>query len=357
MPPPTTTTTRTSTASTGCGRSLPPASSPTDTSMTETSRTCPQETSQGSTSATSSPGSGDGRSPSLLPDGQQIEKSGLPPAPASRSRRRGSGKVPPTSDTSGPSSTASIVPDSLQSRLESRLRARMGAYGSPEYKLTWKHWVLPSGLRICALRASAPRTSGKGSSGWPTPVANDAEKRGIVDITKRSNGLAGIGKATGRMLRGWSTPTAGLHNIGESLESFEARRQRNLQKGINGNGQGTPLGVQVKMASGWATPSARDWRSGKASQETLDHNARPLNEQVVAFSPQGASTPSGTDGSGCSVPTENSGVLHPAFPFCLMGLPLSWLEHCPLPETRSRRRSRRSSSSRVRKRGAEGQPK
>jgi hypothetical protein len=43
------------------------------------------------------------------------------------------------------------------------------------------------------------------------------------------------------------TPTAANPNDGESLESWEARRQRNLAKGINGNGQGTPLGIAVKL--------------------------------------------------------------------------------------------------------------
>ena len=295
----------------------------------------------------------------------------------------------------------------------------MGVYGSPEYRLTWKEWVLSSGLRICALRASAPRTSAKGSSGWPTPRASLNENRGQSlppshDGNTHGIALSGLAVATARQVgwptpsasdatggtepldwrttklrtaaqrsgwqtpttndarataysydkgdptrprlklfgearaaAGWSTPTAGLHNIGETLESFESRRQRNLEKGINGNGQGTPLGVQVKMASGWATPSARDWRSGKASQETLDHNARPLNEQVVAF------TPSLPDGSGSTAPTAASGVLHPAFPFSLMGLPQRWLQHCPLSATRSRRRSPRSSSSRAKTRALE----
>src|SRR6266487_843284 len=39
------------------------------------------------------------------------------------------------------------------------------------------------------------------------------------------------------------TPSAGNFNDGESLESWEARRQRNLAKGVNGNGQGTPLAI------------------------------------------------------------------------------------------------------------------
>jgi hypothetical protein len=32
--------------------------------------------------------------------------------------------------------------------------------------------------------------------------------------------------------------------------------------------------------TGWPTASARDWKNGKASQQTLDRNARPLSEIV-----------------------------------------------------------------------------
>lgn len=43
------------------------------------------------------------------------------------------------------------------------------------------------------------------------------------------------------------TPTASNPNDGEDLGSWEARRQRNLAKGINGNGQGKPLSIAVRM--------------------------------------------------------------------------------------------------------------
>jgi hypothetical protein len=47
-------------------------------------------------------------------------------------------------------------------------------------------------------------------------------------------------------------------NDGESQESFENRRQRNLDKGINGNGMGTPLNMAVKM---WPTARREDKES------------------------------------------------------------------------------------------------
>ncbi len=64
---------------------------------------------------------------------------------------------------------------------------------------------------------------------WPTPRANDAEKRGQIADDPR-NGLAGAVQ--------WATPT-------------------------------TPT-----------TPTTRDHKSGKASQATHDRNSRPLSEQV-----------------------------------------------------------------------------
>ena len=59
------------------------------------------------------------------------------------------------------------------------------------------------------------------------------------------------------------TPTASNPNDGEALESWEARRQRNLAKGINGNGQGTPLSVAVRLLP---TPRATDGTKGGPNQ-------------------------------------------------------------------------------------------
>lgn len=59
------------------------------------------------------------------------------------------------------------------------------------------------------------------------------------------------------------TPTASNPNDGESLESWEARRRRNLAKGINGNGQGTPLAIAVKLLP---TPRASDGTKGGPNQ-------------------------------------------------------------------------------------------
>ena len=85
------------------------------------------------------------------------------------------------------------------------------------------------------------------------------------------------------------------------------------EKGLyNKAGLSTKSGDGLATAAKqWATPAARDWRSGKASGETMERNARPLNEQVV------------------SGPTTNSlggGALAPEFAEWVMGFPPGWTE-------------------------------
>ena len=55
----------------------------------------------------------------------------------------------------------------------------------------------------------------------------------------------------------------------------------------------------------WATASARDWKNGKASQETMERNSRPLNEQVAHSE-------------------SKPGSLSPDWVELLMGWPLRW---------------------------------
>jgi hypothetical protein len=54
------------------------------------------------------------------------------------------------------------------------------------------------------------------------------------------------------------TPTASLVNDGESLESWEARRDRLLQEGYNGNGMGEPLTITAQRLL--PTPTHRDYK-------------------------------------------------------------------------------------------------
>lgn len=148
-------------------------------------------------------------------------------------------------------------------------------------------------------------------------------------------------------VRLWPTPDASRANETESLETFEARQAALKAQGRNGNGCGTPLGVAVRQewptptVSGnhnrkgaspesgdglatavqerqlWATATARDSRSGKASAETHARNARPLSEQV-------------------------GDLLNPDWVELLMGFPSGWTAGVPAVAKPSTRRSRRA---------------
>ncbi len=73
-----------------------------------------------------------------------------------------------------------------------------------EYELTWKEWDMPSGPPICALRASARRTSDSDCSGWPTPCQQDGPKGVPNQGMDRLPGAAA--------LAGWATPTVPRKN-------------------------------------------------------------------------------------------------------------------------------------------------
>jgi hypothetical protein len=95
-------------------------------------------------------------------------------------------------------------------------------------------------LRTAISLLPTPRATRGGSATetvelLPTPRARDGKGRGYEDD---------LPSTVDRLL---PTPAASMPNDGESLESWEARRQRNLAKGINGNGQGTPLAIAVKL--------------------------------------------------------------------------------------------------------------
>jgi len=59
-----------------------------------------------------------------------------------------------------------------------------------------------------------------------------------------------------------------------------------------------------------ATPTARDWKSGKASDATMERNSRPLSEQI-------------------------GGSLNPTWVEWLMGWPLGWTDLKPLATDKS----------------------
>lgn len=206
----------------------------------------------------SSPGLPGGASRAASPASRMTSTSGPAHVRASHTLSRDVGAATLTHGTFGPLFSASSPSAALQSSLENRLRRLLDVNGSPEFVLTWKAQDMPAGAPICRLAASARRTSGTGCSGAAS---------------------------------GWSTPRACDHFQG--YETMAAVSDPSSQGAWIKANRGATLTTELMAFGAWATPTARDWRSGEASEATHAKNARPLNEQMVRAA---WSTPRASDG-------------------------------------------------------------
>jgi hypothetical protein len=134
----------------------------------------------------------------------------------------------------------------------------------------------------------------------PTPTAtaygttnNGARPDGT---TYRTAGKPSLGHMARHGL--WPTPTAGDAESSGSRNTATSKAHPgvSLTDAVRGDGG---------RGRAWATPIARDWRSGSVSAETLEKNSRPLSEQV-------------------------GGQLSPTWVEWLMGWPLGWTDCAPL---------------------------
>jgi len=93
------------------------------------------------------------------------------------------------------------------------------------------------------------------------------------------------GESDGSASAGWPTPTA--HPFDQPPEVFDRRREILRARGINGNGAGLILAVEVRRA--WPTPAASDHkgsskpgqRRGQLSEATEPHQPGRLSPDWV----------------------------------------------------------------------------
>jgi len=349
--------------------------------MTDLLPTSGPATSEVMPNVTSSPASASGPTHSVSPDGQTTAPYGQAPAPVSRFRALDSAKDITTRATDGRFGTTSSASADLQWSLASRLQERTAASGSPLYRLTWKMVAMPWGPPICALRASAHRTSGNGSGGsekgWPTPLGEDTESSrpsnrrmaaGKVDTltyaaevagwptpTTRdhkdgsSEGTVPLNALLGRVawLAGWPTPVANDDN--KSVEAHLAMKQRMGERDGTGANRTAITSLQVMaQVAGWPTPVAAvsapaPWKEGVVWW--LQSRAARQAEGLLQVDGPARLTASGEMLTGSSAAMESGGQLNPAHSRWLMGLPPVW-DDCAATAMQSMPKRRGSSSKR-----------
>lgn len=187
---------------------------------------------------------------------------------------------------------------------------------SDECSVTWPRSGMTAGGQCWEQPTLAPPTSATGSGLWlPKPCTVDT---GAFFNQSQSAGAA-LRPTLGAMAKHglWPTPTASLGTNGGRVTPTKAREGGTLIEALSARtlwptptvcGNYNRKGASKTSGDGLATavqkcatPTARDWRSGKASQATHDKNSRPLSEQV-------------------------GGLLNPAWVEWLMGWPIGWTE-------------------------------
>ena len=123
--------------------------------------------------ATSSPESGDGHSPLNSRVGQTASPFGPDLARANLSARQAQALGLLTSGTYGQRGSTSSESAALTSCLANKLEQQLSTDGSILCRQTWKQKVTPSGALYWEHTASGHRTSGKGFTSLPTPVASE----------------------------------------------------------------------------------------------------------------------------------------------------------------------------------------
>ncbi len=149
--------------------------------------------------------------------------------------------------------------------------------GLAEFSATWPRSGTTRRGIAYQLVPSAPLTGEIASGSWPTPHGFSQDGR--------SNGPSGneLGRAVNQSL--WPTPTSSLGTQGGRVTPRKSREGGTL--------------IEAASNRTFATPTSRDWRSGKASAATHARNSRPLSEQI-------------------------GGSLNPTWVEGLMGFPLGW---------------------------------
>lgn len=251
----------------------------------------------------------------MAKDGEDVSMRYAAGFPVSRGQAQASGEAQQTSGTSGPR-----WPESSASAGRATCLQRTFLWPhSPNPGETFEGWATESRQLSASLRRTlARRTSASDGGCWVgTPTASQ---------NVRSERWRRRMPSPQELVR-LPTPTAKANMLSPSMQKWPAHRNllptpKASDADRGGRGEllhfvksGTPRGKPTLP-----TPTARDWKSGKASPATMARNSRPLSKVI-------------------------GGLLAPAFVEWLMGFPRGWTDCAPLATARFRAWQRRHGAS------------
>lgn len=181
---------------------------------------------------------------------------------------------------------------SLRQRLDAGAAPQMSAGSGPSSRVSFAQL----GLDLFSSRTSedsSPSTEEPPSQRlWTTwPISGSMQSGMCFRRARSGHPIAASGSSS------WPTPDAQVFNDAQSKEVWAERQKRELLKGYNGNGGGTPLGMVVRMWWGtptevrarervavqfWSTPSDDSRRSAAADAEVRKAQGHMVNLQDQA---------------------------------------------------------------------------
>jgi hypothetical protein len=219
----------------------------------------------------------------------------------------------------------------------SRMSKDTSALDSAKSLESWNQWVTKCRGEYSVRVKSAHRTRGNGYSSWPTAEA--FVQRGPIRTIRTDSGFrlfhgsvaygtklsdaviceqmsghpAPANPSTdGSRQESWPTARSLDGQVGESLETWEARRQRKAAEGINLH-RPLPIAVEQEQRKQWATP--RGVFGGNPAE--WDRKSPNTFVQAVMEEPTGST---------------QSMKLNPRWVEALMGLPIGWtMPSCTRP--------------------------
>jgi hypothetical protein len=285
--------------------------------------------------------------------------------------------------------------------LASKLPALTASSGSTLYRLTWKQRVTPLQRPICAQLAWAPRTSGNGSSSWPTPTKSDGQAAALEPTQRELEKLSGAAqpshwptpltsdaeKSGGmpemalRTARGGALPDVAALSHWPTPKTSDAERGGQAKRAMPATSAGRSNLCDYAMLAGWPTPIVNDatgsgycrdakgnvclklpgvarltgWNTptttepGGTAEAFLARKQRAkeagstLGVSLTSLTFQAQLAAPGPAPTGYPAATGSGGQLNPEHCRWLMGLPRAW-DACAPTATPSRRKSPRSSS-------------